>query len=478
MRLRTRQRAMSRRRPLRGWVVPRTAAWAGAVVLLVVGVAVAVLVQSGPDPERSGASDVAPLAQVYEFDAGGALSIEDRTELPVAPGSVVARWYTFRGWDVVLFEGLDLERSGPLCLGTSVLDATTRQLEHLANSPSAEGACDSAGAGQVVIAPADRGVRACGDEVAFITGIPAETTGVLYASLMTFRGDGTGVGISSRFETTTGPMGELDASSLSCGPMPVARVVPSPTLTPEPTVIATPAPASSGSVAAADRVPPPSPTRPSRCAPLGASVLQEVIDSAAGPYFIHRPNIDDRGASTVVFLAGGSGGRASALRVWDVVFSGRSDADAFQVVLPYSIDANFIDEAPRTIAIVNEVLGCYGGDPREVHLAGTSNGGLAAFALMIGHPEYFATLLGVPGAFPVQDPTAIDPAVMGRALAGRAVFNGVGALDAGWKAEVIATHNTLASAGVESVFVEFPMAGHILNETFDPSALFAFWESH
>ena len=91
---------------------------------------------------------------------------------------------------------------------------------------------------------------------------------------------------------------------------------------------------------------------------------------------------------------------------------------------------NFIDEAPRTLAIVNEVLACYGGDPTEVHLAGTSNGGLAAFALMTVHPEYFATLLGVPGAFPVQDPATIDRAVLGRTLAGRAVFNGVGAATA------------------------------------------------
>jgi len=76
------------------------------------------------------------------------------------------------------------------------------------------------------------------------------------------------------------------------------------------------------------------------------------------------------------------------------------------------------------------VLACYGGDPTEVHLAGTSNGGLAAFALMTVHPEYFATLLGVPGAFPVQDPATIDRAVLGRTLAGRAVFNGVGAATA------------------------------------------------
>jgi pimeloyl-ACP methyl ester carboxylesterase len=447
--------------------------------LLIVGVAVAVLFPGPADPGTSGAAtDVAPLDQAYRFDAGGPLPLQGRAELPVEPGSIVAHWYTFRGWDVVLFEGLDLGASGPLCVGTSVLNAATHQLEHLSSSPTAAGACDSAGAGQVVLVSADRGVRACGAVVSYITGIPAETTGVLYASLTAFRGDGTGVGISSRLQTTKGPIRELDASTLRCGPLPIARAVPSPTPTPGPTVIATPAPASTGSVAAANRALPPHLTQPSQCAPLGNGGLQEVTNSAAGPYFIHRPTADDLGAPTVVFLAGGSGARSSAQRVWEVVFAGRPQTNRFQVVLPYSIDVNSIDEAPRTLAIVNEVLACYGGDPFEVHLAGTSNGGLAAFALMAAHPEYFATLLGIPGAFPVQDPATIDPAVLARTLAGRAVFNGVGARDSAWKPEVIATHNALVGAGIESVFVEFPGEGHVLSGSFDPSGLFRFWEDH
>lgn len=448
----------------------------GSLVLLAW---VALALRGPADLWTSGApSDIAPLDQAYKFDAGGVLPLHDRAELPVTPGSTLAHWYTFRGWDVVRFEGLDLATSGPLCAGTSVLNAATNQLEHLSSSPTAVGACDTAGAGEVMRAPADRGVRVCGAVVSYITAIPAETAGVLYASLTAFRGNGTGVGISSRLETTAGPIAELDASDLSCGLLPVARAVPPPTPTPAPTISATPAPASTGSVAAASRAPPPRPTNPSKCASVGEGGLQDLTDSAAAPYFIHRPTPDNPNASTVVFLPGGSGGRASAAHVWDTVFAGRSDADEFQVVIPYSIDVNFIDEAPRTLAIVNEVLSCYGGDPAEVHLAGTSNGGLAAFALMASRPEYFATLLGAPGAFPVQDPGTIDPAVLARTLAGRAVFNGVGALDENWKPEVIATHNALARAGIESLFDEFAGEGHALSATLDPSAFFDFWASH
>ncbi len=453
---------------------------AGVITLVVASVAVAVFLRGPAGLWTPGvATGGAPLDLAYKFDAAGSLPLAGPAELPVRPGSIVAHWYTFRGWDVVRFEALDLRASGPLCVGTSVLNAATHQVEHLSNAPTAAGACDPAGAGQVTLASPDRGVRACGAVVSTITGIPGETAGVLYASLIAFRGDGTGVGLSSRLETTTGPSAEIDPTALGCGPLPLARAT-SPTATPAPVLVATPAPASTGSVAAGDRVPPPSLTQPRGCAPLGDGELQEVTDTAAAPYFIHRPTLDDRGrgAPTVAFLAGGSGGRSSAQRMWEILFAGRAETSRLQVALPYAIDVNFVDEASRTLTILNEVLSCYGGDPMHVHLAGTSNGGLAAFALMAAQPEYFATLLGAPGAFPVQDPATIDPAILGRTLAGRAVLNGVGALDSAWKPEVIATHNALARAGIESVYVEFAGAGHVLNATLDPGAFFDFWESH
>ena len=97
--------------------------------------------------------------------------------------------------------------------------------------------------------------------------------------------------------------------------------------------------------------------------------------------------------------------------MWDNFFAGRVGAEALRVVIPYSEDVPFIDDDARTLTILNEVLWCDDGDPMRVHLAGTSNGGLAAFALMMSRPELFATLLGAPGAFPVQDLTTVDPAV-------------------------------------------------------------------
>ncbi len=423
-------------------------------------------------------SVVVAVDRPYKYDAEGSLPIEDLSELPIAPGAVTARWYMFRGWYVVVFEGLDLEATGPVCPGISIFNPTTYQVERVSYSPTAEGACDDAGAGPVPPARGAARVRTCDGLVSYVTQIPADLEGVLYADLVVFSGDGTAVGLTSRVESTIGPLGEIDASKLDCGPLPRARAMRPPTPVPAPTAILTPVPASSGAVAAAGRAPPPTPTEPSQCAPAEMDGLQDVTETATAPYFVHHPAPDNPSASTVIFLPGGSGRQGSAQRVWDNVFADAPGAQALRVVIPYTIDADFIGEANRTFAILNEVLWCYGGDPAKVHLAGTSNGGLAAFALMVARPEHFATLLGAPGAFPVQDPTVVDPAVWAEALAGRAVFNGVGALDGDWKSEVIATHNALAAAGIESVFVEFAGQGHALRAALDESVFFDFWARH
>ena len=239
-----------------------------------------------------------------------------------------------------------------------------------------------------------------------------------------------------------------------------------------------PAPPSAGSVSAADRAPAPPPTSPDECVVVVAGELQDVTTTAAGPYLVFHPATAPASAATVVFLPGGSGGRGSAGRVWESYFGSGARLDSMRVVIPYSLDAPLIDDAARTFAILDEVLWCSGGDPSKVHLAGVSNGGLAAFGLMMAQPERFATLLGAPGAFPIQDPSTVDSEVWATALAGRAVFNGVGANDRDWRAEVIATHNALASAGVESLYVEFPDQGHIAGPTFDERILLEFWSSH
>ena len=101
-----------------------------------------------------------------------------------------------------------------------------------------------------------------------------------------------------------------------------------------------------------------------------------------------------------------------------------------------------------------------------------------AFDLMSRELTRFATLLGVLGAFPVQDPVSNEAAVWAELLAGRAVFDGVGEYDGDRRPEVLATHDALAVAGIESLFVELSRQGHIPGSDFDSTVLLGFWESH
>lgn len=420
--------------------------------------------------------NVVPLDVAYGFDAQDLVSIPGTSALPIPRGSVSAHWYAFQGWAVVVFEGLDLATSGPLCLGTSTIDPATGLITQVAFDPTAAGACDDAGAGAVPLAAADVGVRTCSGPVAFLTRIPVEAHGPLVANALTFPGDGTGIGVSGRLDVPE-PLREIDRSIVDCGPLPPARQPQPVTPTPEPTPVATPAPDSTGSIPAADRIAAPAPAEATECAEA-ADGLQDVFTTPAGPYLVKHPETPGDAVATIVFLPGGNGSYGSAQRVWETFFSSGVGFEAFRVVIPYTVDEDLIGQAARTYAIVDEILSCHGGDPMKVHLAGTSNGGLAAFGLMVRQPERFATLLGAPGAFPVQDPASVDPQVWVDRLAGRAIFNGVGEFDVDWRPEVIATHNALAAAGIESRFVEFPRQGHIPSSGFDSRTLLEFWEAH
>ena len=214
-------------------------------------------------------------------------------------------------------------------------------------------------------------------------------------------------------------------------------------------------------------------SRPDFCVAAAAG-LQDITGTPAGAYFVHHPSAPDATTATVIFLPGGPGPRGAAQITWDNWLKDGAGLDDFRVVVPYAEDGNFPDESERALLIRTEVLTCYGGDPDSVHLAGTSAGGTAAFALMRNNAAEFATLLGAPGVF--QGGLAASWAAP---LQGKAVFNGVGELDdANWRGAVQASHDAMVAGGVESVFVEFAGQGHFLNPGFDESVFFEFWSAH
>lgn len=437
-------------------------------------VALLLLVQFRAAPQAGGAL----LDRPIHFNAQGQLPADDSLELPVPQGAVTVRWYTVRGWYAAMLDGLEPSAAEQLCLGTSIRSGASGRFEHIASStadardPSA--CTDSRGAGAEVLGAFDTGQfggRVCGDRLSYITQIPADQAGTLVLWVATFASGNTGIGVSSQYEVAPGRLPEIALSSVDCGPLPEQHVAATPV------VISTPAAASAGRVPAARRKPAPAPSRAARCFSTEPGALQDVDATSAAPYLLHVP-ADAEGAPVVMFLPGGNGTPGSAQSVWNRFFASRPETDRLVVVVPYVRDGDLITDTSRMTAIVNEVLSCTGANAQEVHLAGTSNGGLAAFSVMSAHPEYFATLLGAPGAFPVPDPSKVKREVWTSRLAGRAVFNGVGALDGAWRDEVMATHNALAAAGVESVFVEFPGQGHVTNAAFDARVFFEFWSRH
>jgi pimeloyl-ACP methyl ester carboxylesterase len=123
----------------------------------------------------------------------------------------------------------------------------------------------------------------------------------------------------------------------------------------------------------------------------GASGLHDVTGTPAGPYLVHHPTTGRVPKHTVIFLPGGDGSKdLSEEFIWPLWLANGRGVDEVRVVIPYTADGDLGDEQERIVAIAAEVLGCFGGDPAHVHLAGTSMGGLAAFETMKRQPAPFA----------------------------------------------------------------------------------------
>jgi hypothetical protein len=117
---------------------------------------------------------------------------------------VEANWYRSAGVYVIAFGGLDLAETGPLCPGTSV--QTGAGFEHVTNSPTEEGACE----GAENLAGPEAGVRTCGPLLLYISEIPENTEGDLFASLEVYQEDGTIIGVTGVAEADMSAAPEID----------------------------------------------------------------------------------------------------------------------------------------------------------------------------------------------------------------------------------------------------------------------------
>jgi hypothetical protein len=150
---------------------------------------------------------VASLAGGYEVQPDGSRVPPTEDELPVPLNTVEAHWYRSAGVYVIAFGGLDLAEAGPLCPGTSA--QTGAGFEHVTNSPTEEGACE----GAENLAGSDAGVRTCGPLVLYITEIPEDTEGDLFASLERYEEDGTIIGVTGVVEADMSAAPEIDPAA-------------------------------------------------------------------------------------------------------------------------------------------------------------------------------------------------------------------------------------------------------------------------
>jgi hypothetical protein len=140
-----------------------------------------------------------PGFQPLDFEEG---------DLPAAPGSVTANWFTSGGFYVVGYYGLDLAASGPLCPGNSIMSGGAFQ--NVTNAPTEEGACEGF---PTLTDDPDVGPVACHGTLFYRTAIPSNLQGTLFGTLEMLDADGNLVGITSQAESSP-EMLEIDLGEL------------------------------------------------------------------------------------------------------------------------------------------------------------------------------------------------------------------------------------------------------------------------
>ncbi len=142
---------------------------------------------------------------------GNESGVAGNDDLPFDLGSVTASWYQTDTNYVVVYNGLNLEETGPLCPGNSIM-LPTMVFEHISNAPTPGGSCEGAPA----IAAAPLGVHVCQGLVSYVTEIPSGTEGTLYASIEIYPGTGTNYGATGMTEADPANMPVIDPAILDC----------------------------------------------------------------------------------------------------------------------------------------------------------------------------------------------------------------------------------------------------------------------
>jgi hypothetical protein len=128
-------------------------------------------------------------------------------DLPFALGSVTGHVFDGGDFYVIVYKGLDLDETGPLCPGNSIL--TEADFEFVSNSPTPGASCE----GAPNIAP--DAVLLCDGQVSYVTQIPSGTQGSVFMSIEVFAADGNNVGASVAVPVFEA-LPDIDVATLTC----------------------------------------------------------------------------------------------------------------------------------------------------------------------------------------------------------------------------------------------------------------------
>lgn len=161
--------------------------------------------EGGP-AARPATTAAATLTQSYNSAPGGTF---DPAVMGFASGDVEAQWYRADGFYIVVYEGLDLDATGPLCPGNSIQTATG--FVFVSNAPTEGADCSTF---PTLSADPDVGALVCQGVLSYRTAIPSTTEGNLFGTIER-PVEGGFMGITG-VTPTSAEVPEVDASLLSC----------------------------------------------------------------------------------------------------------------------------------------------------------------------------------------------------------------------------------------------------------------------
>jgi predicted peptidase len=139
-------------------------------------------------------------------------------------------------------------------------------------------------------------------------------------------------------------------------------------------------------------------------------------------------------------------------------WAAEADRRGYIVVVPAApLGRPFVGEGAKIFPeFIEHLLREYRIRDNKLHVAGMSNGGRAAFHIAASFPQYFRSIIGLPGFLPDATPERIA------ALANMCIYMHVGEFDSGWVGQMQQQAALFKSKGYPVRFTIEKSEGHVM----------------